>query len=142
MKVTSYDNILILRFNGNKKNMNEVLDPISNVYEGVIYNREGHNFPSNMIPASHQLSKYKNNHKYVIGIYNSSSIQHELLHAKYYIDSNYREKVIKEWNEMEPVKKQHITKFLKKMGYGDNVIIDEYQAYRYTEKPNFFGVKL
>ena len=56
MKVTSYDNILILRFNGNKKNMNEVLDPISNVYEGVIYNREGHNFPSNMIDGTDHYS--------------------------------------------------------------------------------------
>lgn len=142
MKVTSYNNTLILNFNKDKKKMNETLDCISNSYEGIIYNREGHNFPSSIIPDTHELSKYKFSHKYVIGVYNSQSIQHELLHAKYYTDTNYRDRIIKEWNDLEPSTKQHITKFLKKMGYGDNVIIDEYQAYRYTERSNFFGIKL
>jgi len=27
------------------------------------------------------------------------------------------------------------------MGYADKVIIDEYQAYRYSESANFFGIK-
>jgi hypothetical protein len=43
---------------------------------------------------------------------------------------------------MDPKKRDYITKFLKRLGYSDKVIMDEYQAYRYSEKPNFFGIKL
>jgi len=30
----------------------------------------------------------------------------------------------------------------KLFNFSDKVIVDEYQAYRYSEKANFFGVKL
>jgi len=29
---------------------------------------------------------------------------------------------------------------LKKLGYGDKVVIDEYQAYRYKEQGNYFEI--
>jgi hypothetical protein len=134
--------IMIINFKGNNKLMNSMLDCISNKYEGIIKSRLGHNFPSNIIPSDHILSKYKSKCSYVIGIYNSQSIAHELLHAKYYMDEKYRTKIIAEWNDLPEKTRSHITIFLKKLGYGDNVIIDEYQAYRYTESPNFFGIKL
>ena len=38
--------------------------------------------------------------------------------------------------------REYLTQFLKRLGYSDKVIIDEYQAYRYTEPANFFGIKL
>lgn len=143
MRITIKDDILILHFNGNKQMMNEILDPISNNYEGIIKNREGHNFPSIFIPNNNNfISKYRSLCKYVIGIYNNKSIQHELLHAKYYMDNDYRSKINKEWIELNEKTKEYLTRFLKKLGYSDNVIIDEYQAYRYTESPNFFGIKL
>jgi len=142
MKVTIKDDVLIINFKGNKKKMNEILDSISNNYEGTIKNREGHNFPSIFIPNNNSLAKYKSQCKYVIGIYNNKSIKHELLHAKYYIDKEYNKKIHKEWNELEEKTQEYITKFLKRLGYSDNVIIDEYQAYKYSEPANFFGVKL
>jgi hypothetical protein len=43
---------------------------------------------------------------------------------------------------MEVSKKNKIITFLKNLGYNDKVLIDEYQAYRYSEKDNFFGVDL
>ena len=142
MKTNIKNSILILNFEGNKQRMNNVLDPISNLYEGVINNREGHNFPVDIIPKGHILEKFKSKCKYVIGIYNNKSIKHELLHAEYYINEEYKKKVNKEWEELKPKVREHIIGYLKKLGYPDHVIIDEYQAYRYTEAANFFGIKL
>ncbi len=124
--------------------MNNLLDPISNNYEGIINNRLGHNFPSEFIPKNHKtLGNYKNKCKYVIGSCDANTLKHELLHAKYYVDCDYRNKINNEWNnELNDYQRIHITNFLKKMGYSDKVIIDEYQAYRYTESSNFFGIKL
>lgn len=142
MKITIKNDILIINFNGNKNYMNNTLDIISNKYEGILKNREGHNFPSSYIPENNILTKYKPLCKYVIGIYNSKSIKHELLHAKYYIDREYNYKINKEWDNLSIDIQNHITMFLKKLGYTDDVIIDEYQAYRYTEPHNFFGINL
>lgn len=133
--------ILIVRFKS-KDYMNKLLDPLSNNYEGQLINRQGHNFPSTFIPEkSHFLSPYKSSCAYVIGMYNSSGMAHELLHAKYFIDATYKNKINKEWAELSDKHRAHITQFLKSMGYSDQVIIDEYQAYRYTEPVNFFGIK-
>lgn len=142
MNITIKNDILIIHFKGNKQKMNEILDPISNVYEGTIINREGHNFPSSLIPKTHILFKYRSQCKYVVGIFHHNSLQHELLHAKYYIEEAYRKKIIDEWSNLRPDIRKHIYKFLKSMGYSDEVIIDEYQAYRYSEKDNFFGIKI
>ncbi len=143
MNVGFRGQVLIVNFKGNKDEMNKILNPISDKYEGSIKNREGHNFNSDYIPdKGHELSKYKSKCKYVIGIYNLNSIKHELLHAKFALDEDYRNQIIREWNRLPNETRDHITKFLKKIGYGDNVIIDEYQAYRYTEPRNFFGITL
>jgi hypothetical protein len=142
MIVTLRENILILNFKGDKSKMNAILDPISNCYEGPLSNREGHNFPSAAIPQKHALAKYKSQCAYVIGIYNTRSLAHELLHAKYFIDSNYRQQIQTEWSNLPIKTKEHITGFLKRLGYSEDVIIDEYQAYRYSEAPNFFGIRL
>jgi hypothetical protein len=133
--------ILIVRFKS-KSHMNQILDSLSNEYEGILKNREGHNFPSTFIPIkSHFLSPYKKSCAYVIGSYNSGGLAHELLHAKYYVNSNYRESINKEWAELSGKTRACITQFLKSLGYADKVIIDEYQAYRYSEPENFFGIK-
>lgn len=144
MQINKLDNrILIVKFNSKEK-MNKILDKISNRYEGELINREGHNFPSDYIIKTDEIYKFVivNNIKYIIGIYNSKSIKHEELHAKFYLDINYRTKIQNEWNNMDSKKRNHITIFLKKLGYSDKVIIDEYQAYRYSEKDNFFGIYL
>jgi hypothetical protein len=132
--------ILVINFQGKRAKMNEILDPISNSYEGKLTNRKGHNFPSSFIPNKHLiLGKYKSQCLYVIGIYSMNDLQHELLHAKYYLDKQYKDKIIKEWESMEEKRRTHITAFLKRLGYHDDVIIDEYQAYKYSKNPNFFG---
>jgi len=142
MNVTLKQGILILNFKGNKQKMNALLDPISNLYEGSLKNREGHNFPAKSIPNGHPLQTYRNKCTYVVAVYNTKSLDHELRHARYYMDSAYRLEIEKEWKGLEEQTKQKIVTFLKKCGYSDKVLLDEYQAYKYTEKPNFFGVKM
>ncbi len=142
MRIKIENQVLIIHFEGNKSKMNTILDPISNAYEGVLNNREGHNFPSSYIPKSHILHKYKDQCTYVIGVYNGKSIAHELLHARFYMDISYKNRIIQEWNELSATKRDYLVSFLKRLGYSDSVLIDEYQAYRYSEAPNFFGIKL
>jgi hypothetical protein len=143
-QITKSDNrILVIRFSSKDK-MNAILDKVSNRYEGELKNREGHNFPADSVIKTDEIYKYvkENNIKYIIAIYNAKSIKHEELHAKYYLDDEYKNKIQKEWNDMDSQKKEYIIKFLKRLGYSDKVIVDEYQAYRYTEKSNFFGISL
>lgn len=135
--------VLILYFS-KKTNMNEMLSPISNRYEGPLtQEREGHNFPSSYVPNNHPINKLiKPDCVYVIGCYNLSSLRHELLHARYFADSDYKKQINTEWDALDTKIKMHITQFLKRLGYPDSVLLDEYQAYRYSEKPNFFGIRL
>ena len=142
MICTIKNNILIINFKGDKRLMNNILDPISNSYEGFIIGRIAHNFPSDFIPNNHFLYKYKSICKYVVGFYKTKDLTHELLHAKYYLEPEYRKHIQTEWDNLDSNKRYYLESFLKKLGYNDNVIIDEYQAYRYSEKNNFFGIKL
>ena len=142
MRATIKNSILTVHFNGDKTKMNQVLDCISNKYEGPIRNREGHNFPATCIPKQHILYQYAHQCKYVIAVYNNKSIQHELLHARYYTDQTYQLQIQREWAALPPKTREHLILFLKRLGYPDHVLIDEYQAYRYTEAPNFFGLRL
>lgn len=135
--------VLIFHFS-TKERMNESLASISNSYEGSLkQSREGHNFPASYIPKEHQLYKHISpTCVYVIGVYTPLSLQHELLHARFFADSEYKQQICNEWNNLSDSVKNHIILFLKRLGYRDDVLIDEYQAYRYTEKSNFFGVRL
>lgn len=144
LQISIKDEILILHFHGKKEEMNNMLDNISNSYEGVMKNRDGHNFPIDFVPKNHFLYNYKRETscKYVIAIYNTKSLQHELMHAKFYLDPVYKQQIIDEWNNMEEKKRNYLTQFIRKMGYSDHVIVDEYQAYKYTEPANFFGIRL
>ena len=143
METTLKDEILIVNFKGDKKLMNETLDAISNEYEGrSMTNRIGHNFPSSFIPKDHILFPFKDKSRYVLGITSQASLPHELLHAKFFMDKSYHDEQCTEWKSYKQETRDKITAFLKRLGYPDSVIIDEYQAYKNTEKENFFGFKL
>ena len=60
----------------------------------IIKKRIGHNFPSEYIPQNHFLSEYKSVCKYVIGVSNPKDLAHELAHAKFYLDLDYKNKII------------------------------------------------
>ena len=134
--------LLIIRFK-NKVAMNAALSAITERYEGLSGALEGHNFPASYVQPGDSIYNLVQKHKiqYVIGVYHVNALDHEKLHAKYYLDVHYKKKIEEEWVQLDAVKRDKITHFLKKLGYGDHVIIDEYQAYRYTEKDNFFGFR-
>ena len=113
MNINIKNSILIINFD-NKTKMNQLLDNISNMVDGIIKNREGHNFPADLIPPNHLLSKYKNKCKYVIGIYNIHSLKHELLHAKFYLDKNYRQQILNEFYSLTQTQQKYIINFLQR----------------------------
>jgi len=115
---------------------------LADIYEGSIKNRIGFNFPMKIVPPSNLLRKYKAD--YVI-VYKQKDIQtkkHELRHAMFFLDKEYRDSVEKLWNSITDVSKQKILTLLKKMNYPDDqkILLDEFQAYYYTEKQNFFPI--
>ena len=134
--------LLILRFS-DRTTMNNALSKISQRYEQMEAVAEGYNFPAESVEKTDEIYNFvkKNKIEYIIGVYSEKSIQHERLHAKYYLDSEYKKKIDDEWEEMDAKKREKIMDFLKRLGYCDKVIVDEYQAYRYSEKSNFFGIK-
>ncbi len=135
-------NILVLRWK-KKEDMNSVLDEISNRIDGVLNTpREGHNFPKKNVPSNHKFFIGFKNYDYVIAVSESTArtaIPHEMCHARFYLDEEYKDRMINMFNSFTEKKKEHIFKMLKRMGYCDNVLIDEWQAYYNTEALNFFG---
>lgn len=119
---------------------------IADIYEGKVPNRIGINFPMNIVDKYDGYSKIKEFNKcdYVIVYKKGDKLtkDHELMHAKYYMDNKYKENIKKMWSNMDNKYKERVKIMLKKMGYpedNEDILIDEFQAYFYTENPNFFG---
>lgn len=127
------------------------VEEIADIYEGRINNRIGINFPINLVTkykgkGVDNITQFKEG-KYVVVYKNGDKLtkEHELMHAKYYMDEDYKKKVNDMWYSMRESSKVKIIEMLKKMGYpeeNDDILIDEFQAYYYTEKKNFFGKNL
>ena len=130
------------------------IEEIADMYEGKIENRIGINFPISFAlkykgKGPDNILKYKEykDAKYVVVYKKGDKLtkEHEMMHAKYYMDDKYKEKVKEMWYSMRESSKIKVTEMLKKMGYPDDkeeILIDEFQAYYYTEKKNFFGKNL
>jgi hypothetical protein len=143
------ENILHIEYDSAKK-IPDYIYEIADEYEGKIKNRLGFNFP---MKFALDFSKKKNKKafdllgkidaKYVI-VYKKGDVltkKHEMCHAKYALDLSYQEKVKQLWNSLSTSYKDNVIKMLKKMNYPENteILIDEFQAYYYTEKKGFFG---
>ena len=124
------------------------LEPIAEEYEGKINGRYGFNFPFNIIRKDNKskiitnIMKHNDMKPNYVVVYKKGDImtkKHELQHAKYYIDKEYRETVQKMWDSFDSKYKSNVISMLKRMGYPEHVMIDEFQAYYFTEKSNFFG---
>lgn len=72
--------------------------------------------------------------KYVIGVHLEEgkemvgTIKHENAHARFAYDKTYREMVTR-LAKKQPAITKRVFDVLRKEGYGDNVLLDEYQAY-------------
>jgi hypothetical protein len=62
----------------------------------------------------------------------TSTLKHELLHAHYYLNHGYKQKVHTVIRHMNPVLRKNITTRLKELGYTSSVITDEINAYMAT----------
>lgn len=115
---------------------------LADAYEGHIKRRIGFNFPMSFVRTHfprHPLLKHTTA-EYVI-VYKKKDKQtklHELQHAKYYMDPSFKREVDHLWNELDPKSKKRIVELLTRMGYPEQVWVDEFQAYYYTE-PSLFG---
>jgi hypothetical protein len=121
------------------------LQPFADKYEGKISGRYGLNFPFHLM-KSKKSSKFiskilKYQAEYLIAYKKGDIVtkKHEMQHAKYYIDSEYRDSIKKLWDSFDSKYKSNVISMLGKMGYPEHVMLDEFQAYYYTEKTNFFG---
>ncbi len=132
-----------------KETISDDLLFIADGYEGHIPNRIGFNFPMSYIKMHHKkhaLLQYESKADYII-VYRKGDVntkRHELQHAKYGMDKEYRVKVAHVWYSLDSETRDRIKAILLKMKYPDReeILIDEFQAYYFTEKDNFFGVTL
>lgn len=109
-------------------------------YEGPVANRMGANFPLSTKNIPHIPIEMKKI-QYVI-MYRRGDAQtkkHELCHARYFLDPAYRQQAQQLWNSLEKKSRQKVETMLQKMRYPSHVFVDEFQAYYFTEKENFFG---
>jgi len=75
----------------NREEMTQELQRSANIYEGYIPGRIGFNFPN--ANGSYTIA-------YIKGDIHTK--KHELLHAKYYINAEYRKYVRDLWNSLDP----------------------------------------
>lgn len=115
-----------------RQEMTKKMEPCACEYEGFVRGRNGYNFPNK--DGSYTVA-------YVKG--DILTKQHEMCHARYYFDPDYRSEVEKLWASFEHEDQVIIKKFLKRCGYKEEVFLDEFQAYWFTETNprRFFGLK-
>ena len=122
----------------------EDIENIASFYEGSVKGRVGFNFPMKVAIESRKSScviGYKDKADYVI-VYKKGDVitkLHELQHAKFFMDASFRQEVELLWSRFSERFKERAVKMLKKMNYPDHVLLDEFQAYYFTESSNFFG---
>ena len=137
------DNILHIIYT-KIEHISKCIIDIANAYEGNMKQRIGFNFPISFVKKINPKSKLLSYGVEYIIVYKKGDIQtkkHELQHAKYYMDELYRKEVKELWESFSEKYRDRILDLLKKMKYPDQteILLDEFQAYYFTEKPNFFG---
>jgi hypothetical protein len=114
---------------------------IANAYEGAIPGRIGFNFPMRLVKKLYPtctIAKYDAD--YVI-VYKKGDIgtkRHEVQHAKYDMDPGFKKDVQTLWDSFSVQMQEKISSRLRQMNYPHSLLLDEFQAYYFTEKKNFF----
>ena len=121
----------------------DTIHTIANAYEGVIPGRIGFNFPMRLVRKLYPTSNIaKYDADYVI-VYKKGDIatkRHEVQHAKYDMDPVYRKDIQTLWDSFSVQMQEKVRSTLRRMNYPDrhSLLLDEFQAYYFTEKKNFF----
>jgi|LauGreDrversion4_2_1035121.scaffolds.fasta_scaffold11080_3 hypothetical protein len=122
-----------------------VVHRLATEYEGTLPHRMGFNLPLTSTGKQTLKDTIKlawDNAQYLI-VYPKKDPQtrrHELLHARYHLDPAYRQHVETLWQSLTPKQQQRVRQTLRALHYPDTLLLDEFQAYYYTEKPRFFGL--
>lgn len=129
----------------------DTIHTIVNAYEGVIPGRIGFNFPMRLVRKLYPTSNIaKYDADYVI-IYKKGDIatkRHEVQHAKYDMDPSFKKEVQRLWDSFSKHFQEKVCSTLRRMNYPvdslserqevPSLLLDEFQAYYFTEKKNFF----
>ncbi|KAI8811488.1 hypothetical protein BJ742DRAFT_143508 [Cladochytrium replicatum] len=80
---------------------------------------------------------------YIVGAMSgdSTTLYHEYLHARFFLDSTYRAKCEDLWSTLPPQVRVDVGKELGLRGYQPDKYADEFQAYLVAEGPREFGKK-
>lgn len=119
----------------------------------------GYNFPSFVVDpftkglfdplTDHEkeivnLFRYRTDKFYIIGTNDTSAIDHEICHALFYVDDDYKNQVTKEIDKVR--KNKEVKAFLHQLAvdYNESVLDDELHAYHAEKYPHdqFNGVSL
>ena len=130
-----------------KEDIPEEVNQLATQYEGAIPTRIGWNIPMSFIQkhASKQSFIHAYPADYMI-VYPKGDVQtkkHELLHAMYALNPFYRSHVNGLWESLTKKEQDRIYSVLRSLHYPNDpaILLDEFQAYYYTEKPSFFGIR-
>lgn len=150
MKTYVKDMVLHIIFNEKDigtSDMKEIVE-MADMYEGHVSHRQGFNFPMKTVRPFIKnkksfFSPYVNTADYVISYKDGDVLtkKHELQHAKYFIDQTFSQSVKDLWESFPSSYQKGVIGMLIRMGYPNdkNILLDEFQAYYFTEKPFFFG---
>ena len=123
----------------------DIIYTASNMYEGNIPDRIGFNFPMNILQQiGSPLTKYEADYVITYQINDIITKRHELQHAKYNMDIEYQKKVKRLWKSFSTSYQNSVLQKLRNMNYPNNphILMDEFQAYYFTEKKGFFGKEI
>ena len=70
-----------------------------------------------------------------------STLLHEWAHARYFLDLDYKQKCVEEFNKLDSAMRIAVERELLSWNYHKNVIVDEFQAYAVEGPLNVFGKK-
>lgn len=108
---------------------------------------EGYHFPTSLLREyikfnDSPLAKYANVADFIVAYKNEDELSknHQRQHAKYFTDSTFRETVKELWDSFTDEYRADVKEKLNKSDLADDdeSLIDEFQAFYFTEKPNFF----
>lgn len=134
MKVFTKDNVLHIIFN--EQQIPSELDDLGTLYEGKVEGRIGVNLPMYILrqyQPEHKFSKYDAEYIICYPEWDKSVLEHEELHARYFLDKEYRKSVRRAWKECSPEYQRKVFQKMMSMGYPEEVWLDEWQAYMLTD---------
>ena len=123
----------------------DIIYTAANAYEGNIPDRIGFNFPMRILQQFiTPLTKYEADYVITYQANDLNTKRHELQHAKYDMDIEYQKKVQRLWKSFSSSFQHSVLQKLRKMNYPNHprILMDEFQAYYFTEKKGFFGKEM